>query len=216
MVTKSKLGPVKKETRHILDLLEVPEIPARLKLEAAALVKKAVKSVAKVKSPFFIHLCGVPGSGKSKYSHQMVEDLSDTFLLRFDDVMESLSGYQKDFGTKGPVQAFEIWELPARTIGYHLLAELVSEKRNVLFDHSAAFRNHVELLQEVKHLNFRVEMHYLLCETDIARKRVRERNASGGRFTPERLVGERYELLQELIPQYKAIVDSFEEISSSQ
>lgn len=203
-----------KGMKELKETLELAEVPARLMLEASAIKKKACSSVTKEDNPRFVHLCGIPGSGKSSYAKSKLQELPNTFLLRFDEVMESLSGYQRDLEQKGPAQAFALWEIPARILGYHLLISLVEGKRNILFDHSAAFHTHIELIKSLKSLGYTVEMHRLPCELETAKQRVRQRNFQSSRHTPERLVEERYTMLETLVPRYRELVDLFIDVES--
>lgn len=154
--------------------------------------------------PRFIHMCGIPGSGKSTYTKSWLSNCAGDFsLVQFDGIMEALPGYRQTLEVKGARQAFADFELPARCIGYRLLDELVRRRQNIFFDHSAANRTHLRLLEALKLQGYRVEMHYLPCHPREAVKRISRRPA---RHTPEELIWERSALLEELLPLYKAMV----------
>ncbi len=80
-------------------------------------------------------------------------------------------------------------------------------KRNVLFDHSATNRMHVDLIGAVKRRNYSSHMHYIQCSPETAVERIKLREKITGRHTPEALIYEREALLQELLPPYQNLVD---------
>lgn len=133
-------------------------------------------------------------------------------LVQFDSIMESLPGYQLMVEELGPKQAFAHFELAAKTIGYRLLSVLVQRRQHIFFDHSAANRAHLGLLQALKQQGYEVEMHYLECHPHEAIKRVRMRfsesseSSQSSRHTPEELIWERAALLEELLPLYRELV----------
>lgn len=190
-------------------LIEFADVPTFLEAEARAMIWQAVSNTAAATSPRLIHLCGIPGSGKSRYAEQFLLGDTNFALVQFDGVMANLAGYKRDCVTIGLIEAFKVWELPARAIGYHLLQALLENKRNVLFDHSASFRDHLDLIEVVKGWGYVVEMHYLDCPPTVAWERVRAREAVIQRHTPERYIWDRLALLEELIPLYRQKVDVF-------
>jgi predicted ABC-type ATPase len=157
--------------------------------------------------PRFIHMCGIPGSGKTTYTKYRLAQNPNFSLVQFDSIMESLPGYQPMLEELGPKRAFAHYELPARTIGYRLLSALVQRRHHIFFDHSAANRTHLGLLQALKTQGYQVEMHYLECHPHEAIQRVQKRfSESVGRHTPEELIWERAALLEELLPLYRELV----------
>jgi predicted ABC-type ATPase len=196
-------------------LIDFSDVEPSLFVGSRELIDHALASSQKQDEPLLIHLCGIPGSGKSTYARQFLNQNPHYTLVQFDHVMESLPGYQSDKKQLGIVEAFSKWELPARAIGYHLLQALVENSRNIFFDHSAAFIAHVNLINKLKAKGYGIQMHYLPCDPNIALNRVQEREKVIQRHTPEKLIWEREALLKELIPQYRLLVDSFTEILCS-
>jgi predicted ABC-type ATPase len=191
-------------------LVAFQDIDAPLQTEARSIIKRAVNSSAKSETPTLVHMCGIPGAGKTTYASGWVKNHSSFFLVQFDSIMEQLAGYQHARALVGPVEAFRAWELPARSIGYHLFQALIEAERDVLFDHSALTPVHFDLLTEVKRRNYRVEMHYIDCAPVEALLRVKKREQEVNRHTPDYLILERYKLLQGLLPRYKMLVDKFD------
>lgn len=192
-------------------LIDFADVPQDLQAEAQALISSALSAALgqKTAEPRFIHMCGIPGSGKTTYTQRFLSNTGSFSLVQFDTVMESLAGYQHDCKKLGIEEAFQRWELPARAIGYHLLQVLVEEKRNIFFDHSATNRKHLDLVKAVKKHGYQVEMHYIDCSVDEATKRVKARETTIQRHTPLSLISERSQLLEELVPHYERLVDKF-------
>jgi predicted ABC-type ATPase len=199
-------------------LIEFDDVPPHLMEEAKALIESIVCASKTIQSistepyrnePTMIHMCGIPGSGKTTYTSQFLSENPNYSLVQFDTVMEGLSGYQSDRELYGLAEAFRRWELPARAIGYHLLQALVDNERNIFFDHSATNRQHLALIQAVRERGYVVEMHYIDCSPTEASRRVIAREQRIKRHTPPALIHERHELLQELVPSYEGLVDRF-------
>ncbi|MBP9089675.1 AAA family ATPase [bacterium] len=192
-------------------LIDFEDVPQDLRGEAQTLIAAALSEAGKQKShePLFIHMCGIPGSGKTTYTQRFLSNTGSFNLVQFDSVMESLTGYQQDCKNHGIEEAFLRWELPARAIGYHLLQNLVEGKRNIFFDHSATNRKHLDLIKSVKKHGYQVEMHFIECSVKEATKRVNARQATIQRHTPLGLISERKQLLEELLPHYEGLVDKF-------
>lgn len=198
-------------------LIDYDDIRSHLIDEAHSIIQSCLQESHPSQRPLMIHMCGIPGAGKTTYRHKWFSESAsaDTFTaVQFDDVMEALSGYRRDRESLGIVQAFKLWELPARAVGYHLLQALIEGRRNVFFDHSATSRLHIDLIETVQRMGYLVEMHYIECAPEEAARRVKLREQMLHRHTPERLIFERHQLLQELLPQYQNCVDRFVQIRS--
>lgn len=153
--------------------MDFDEIRADLLEEANAIFKKSLEQSSASPQPLMVHLCGIPGAGKTTYAEKWIAKYHEFSLVQFDGVMEQLAGYQKDKENLGIEEAFVRWELPARAVGYHLLQALVAKRRNILFDHSAASDLHLDLIDAVKNNNnYLVEMHYLKCDPENALIRI--------------------------------------------
>jgi predicted ABC-type ATPase len=197
--------------------IEYDPIPSYLEGEAKAIIEKSLNSSHSTSKPTLIHLLGIPGSGKTTYATKLLNTVFTSYsLVQFDSVMESLAGYQNDKKQFGLVNAFTNWELPARAIGYHLLQALVENSRDVLFDHSASFPSHLQLISKIKEKGYKVEMHRIECPPLVAVKRVKDREKIIERHTPEALIWERETILEKLIPRYKLIVDKFTTVAYNQ
>lgn len=162
-----------------------------------------------IHKPHFLHLCGIPGSGKSTYAANWIKRNPHYYLVQFDSIMESLPGYETLAGSC-PQEAFLKFELPARAIGYKLLECLVENRRSILFDHSAANRNHPALIKTLAERGYAVEMHWLDCSPELACLRVKDRALKNKRHTPESLVYERAQILDELLPIYRSLTSVVE------
>lgn len=195
-------------------LIEFDDVRADLIPHCAELIDKALSQSVPKDAPILIHMCGIPGSGKTTYTHKYLENNDSFSLVQFDSVMESLPGYRSDKESLGPVDAFSRWELPARSIGYHLLQALIENRRDIFFDHSGTARQHIDLIRVVKNSGYTVEMHFIDCLPELAAKRVLVREKLIQRHTPPSLIYERHELLKGLLPVYQGLVDNFVQVYS--
>ena len=201
--------------------LNVPELkklltewsyPDPLRPLAQQMLKEILDEHPPRKLPKIIHLCGIPGSGKSTYALRLQREHRDHYVLSFDHIMSQLPGYKTDCTTVGLKQAFANWELPARGLGYYFLQTLLSAKRSIIFDHTAANESHISLLQQISAGPYRVELHYLHCEIGIAYARIKKRESEVQRYTPKRYLTERATLLNRLLPVYQQVVDRYVEV----
>jgi predicted ABC-type ATPase len=197
------------------NLIEIDDIRADLTAQAQALIDATLAESTVSTKPKLIHLCGIPGAGKTTYSDFFLKHNAHFALVQFDSVMEKLSGYRDALSLAGPAYAFGQFELPARIIGYHLLQALVHNRRDIFFDHGALNRQHVGLLKSVSERGYFIEMHYIDCSLEQAFERIGKREKAQSRHTPAAIVHERHGLLQELLPLYKDLVDEFVQIDSS-
>ena len=124
--------------------------------------------------------------------------------IAFDAIMEALSGYQADYSLDRE-NAFLRWELPARFLGYRLLLLGLRNGWPILFEHSNALREHVDLYKKIKSLGYRIHMVCIDATPEMVIKRLARRN----RFFPEEQVKKRWDCLIDLLPEYQKIVDDF-------
>lgn len=179
------------------------------------LSKQARAQASSTTKPRLIHLCGIPGSGKTTYAGKLAHKHPDHWHLQFDDIMQRIPDYTTLLETAGTVAAFSRWEAPAAQMGYRLLKLLVSEKRNILFDHSAANPLHEHLLDHCQAQGYHIEMHHLDVPISVAQARVAAREPMIGRHTPSELITSRHQLLKTLVPVYSQKVDRFVVVDDS-
>jgi probable phosphoglycerate mutase len=200
-------------------IIPYEDIPRELYDEAQDLIWHALEISEQVERPTLIHLCGIPGSGKTTYADALKreDDRFKTFyILRFDGVMESLCGYQQDKPRLGLKDAFLKWQMPARFIGYHLLQALIEGQRNFIFDNSASFQAHIQLIETMRQkYNYYVEMHRMVCPLPVAMQLVVDREAVIQRHTPPEFLADREKVLDGLIPKYQRVVDKFIEVDTT-
>lgn len=171
------------------------------------LIQKAVCGFYPTPQPLFVQIGGIPGSGKSTFCHQHLP--SCAVYISFDAIMENLPAYQKDLAQLGNLEAFNKWEIPARVIGYEVLRRCIVHKLNIFMEHSGANPAHLELVENIKKLNYRTEINYILCNEKIAYQRVQAREKITKRHTPEKYITERAAQIKEYLDKYRTKVDKF-------
>ncbi len=158
-------------------------------------------------NPTLYHMFGIPSAGKTTFysSHHWPQHV----LVSFDAIMEDLPAYQEDVKKTDPVTAFQKWELTARIIGYELLRQAVQERKNIFFDHGGSFPAHLDLLKNLHHLGYNIEVCYIYCDMNEALKRAKEREKQTHRHTPPQMIQHRNEMIAKLIDEYKKAADVF-------
>ncbi len=156
--------------------------------------------------PRFIHMSGIPGSGKSTFYHR--HNWGDTLMLDFDRIMEEIPAYQQDLKKQGSAKAFSNWEIPARIIGYELLCRAVSLSINIFFDHGGIDPTHIDLMKNIKKYGYTTEMYHISCDFETAVRRTVARENLTHRHTPRELVTQRAALIDNFLNQYQKIIDT--------
>ena len=173
------------------------------------IINKALCKAPTSNLPTFIHMLGIPASGKSTFYSANKNKYKDFVFISFDALMEEHVKYKEDLKNIGSVEAFKKWEISARIAGYELLRRAVEQKKNIFFDHSGAPKCHQELLVNVKKLGYKTQMYYIYCPKELALKRATEREFQTLRHTPINLIEERFESIKNSSDIYKKIVDKF-------
>lgn len=170
----------------------------------------SIKNLASQERPQIFHTLGFSGSGKStllEYCHENTEIFPEgAFFLGFDRVMESCQSYQDEFEKLGAEEAFLRWEIPARALGYELLEEALKRRLHIVFEHSGARQDHVELLRHVKN---DLGYHLTIMETQVDPQKALERNKEKARFQPVEYVLERKKTIDQLRPLYHMLADEW-------
>lgn len=176
----------------------------KIRKEVEDLFEKKTRFLHSEKRPVLINLSGLPASGKTFRSKKIRSKRPDLLYIGFDEIMESLAEYKKDFALD-PKKAFERWELPARWIGYDLLNRAVNKKFPVLFEHSNANPKHLDLYRNIINEGYFVEMRFIDATPETVLPRLEKR----ARYFPAGQVAERWQVLQKLLPDYKTAVSKF-------
>lgn len=172
--------------------------------EIEALLQKKTAEINASEHPVLINVSGLPASGKTYRSKKLKVSRPDLLYIGFDEIMESLSEYRKDFAAD-PKRAFERWELPARWAGYELLNRAVKKHLPVLFEHSNANPKHLDMYKNIIREGYSVEIRFINAAPETVLPRLQNRE----RYFPPEQVAERWETLQKLLPGYKAAVSKF-------
>jgi len=171
--------------------------------ESEQLIAAMLSGLTPVAKPQLKQISGIPGSGKSTYCAM---NLGPNYLyLSFDKIMTSLSGYQQALKEKGSAYAYSQYEMPARIIGYELLRRAISKKYNILFEHSGTNSAHLELFKNLPKRGYQTAVNFIICGTNLAVKRTKERAGIINRYVPEKLILERATGFNEYIAAYKKL-----------
>lgn len=163
------------------------------------------------KERYLINVSGIPGSGKTTYCKKILKNIPHFNYISFDEIMESILYYNLDVRVN-PQEAFLRWEVPSRVLGYEILIELLQKGYPVLFEHSSANYEHMELFKYIKeNLGYKVEMHFVPITLKDALVRVKKRERITKRYTPEEIIVDRKFFLQKTLSDYKKVVDVFKE-----
>ncbi len=184
--------------------------------EAERIIAKLSAHSKPQDNPQLIHMCGIPGAGKSTvadrhYAEKKLED-DDYILIDFDRVMAEIEGYKQDREID-PAGAYKKWSPLAASIGYQLLHLMIEGKRNILLDHGASAHNHKELMETIRDDHgYGLKMIYVACDPDTALARIKLREQATKRHTPASLIYERHKLIEDILPVYQELVDEFDTV----
>ena len=174
--------------------------------ESEAIIAQSLKGLIPVKNPELLQVSGIPGAGKSTYCAKHM--LSNYLYLSFDNIMTKLEGYKKELALNGNEKAFKKYEMVARVIGYELLNRALSLNINIMLEHSGTNNAHLELFKNVKNKGYKTSIDFIVCDTDLAIKRAKERSIKINRHVPESLIIERASAYKEYINEYKKITSN--------
>ena len=159
----------------------------------------------------FEQVSGAPGAGKTTFCQKSIGGN----FISFDKIMESLPSYKNDLQKYGNKQAFANNEITARIIGYEILRRAVEQGYSIVLEHSGVNAAHLELVNNLKKLNYKTKVDFLLCDLKMLKDRASNREKITHRHTPQTMIEQRYALIKEYIEKYKKITDEFNVYNSS-
>ena len=175
-------------------------------VESERLINQALQGLYPVKHPELKQISGIPGAGKSTFC---AAHLPPNFLmLSFDDIMLKLKGYQQTLLLKGAARAYQEYEMPARIIGYELLHRAVMLHLNIMFEHSGVNEAHIELFKNLALRGYKTSVNCIVCPTNEAVLRAKERAVKINRYVPEALILERATKINDYMKRYQKIASS--------
>ncbi|MBQ8751411.1 MAG: zeta toxin family protein [Alphaproteobacteria bacterium] len=174
--------------------------------ETETIINNAMLGLKSTSSPTLLQVSGIPGAGKSTYCTSNL--LPNYLYLSFDKIMTSLKGYQLELLTSGNEIAFKKYEMTARIIGYELLNRALEKKLNIMFEHSGTNYAHLELFQNIKNKGYKTAIDFIVCDTNLAIQRAKERAIKLNRHVPEHLIIERASKFSDYMSAYQKITSS--------
>jgi probable phosphoglycerate mutase len=167
--------------------------------ELHRIILEKSQKAAPVKNPYLINIMGLPACGKSHRAKRILKFNRNILYISFDSIMESCS-YYKAVYVVNKEEAFRQWELPAKIAGYQLLTMGVEKRVPILFEHSNSVPEHVSLYKEIANTGYKIIIKYIPAPPEIVIPRLQNR----ARFFPESQIHERWKIMQNLLPEYKA------------
>jgi adenylate kinase family enzyme len=165
-------------------------------------------------SPIFLHLLGIPGAGKTTFINILQSNWigkGQPTLLGFDQVMQSMAGYQ---AMDDKIAAFAQYELPAREQGYQILNELMAEKRSLLFDNGGSAATHLDIMNRACGLGYTLILVSIKTPIEIAKRHVDQRSITEGRHTPMQYLEDRAKKIENMIKSYRDLTPHFYELQN--
>ncbi len=181
-----------------------------------ARLKQKLNDIEPSKNPYLIHMCGIPGAGKTtiaKPLYDMHLRHDGFYYLDFDHVMNTLDSYNQ-LSVINPQKAFHLYAPIAANIGYHLLKDAIENNISIIFDHGASPQSHIELLKNLE--PYKTRIIYVACDLSVAKKRVKNREHIIKRYTSEAMIIDRNQKINAQIDLYKDAVDVFINWTSDQ
>lgn len=171
--------------------------------ETERVISSLLSGLTKVDTPVLLQVSGIPGAGKSTYCK--ANQKPNYLYLSFDKIMVMLKGYNEDLSKYGAEIAFKNYEMTARVIGYELLNRAISNHYNIMLEHSGTNQAHLELFKNVKNKGYQTAVNFIVCDTNLAIKRAKERQKEINRHVPETTIIERAENFSNYIKAYQAL-----------
>ncbi|UVV77429.1 zeta toxin family protein [Bacteroides fragilis] len=122
--------------------------------------------------PALINVSGVPGAGKSTFCKKLLAmpENSSAIYIGFDAIMENERLPYIREEVNHAEEAFKRWELSARIAGYELLKRAIENKYLIIFDHSSALPQHIDLFNLLLSEGYEVHFNFIFIPEEEARE----------------------------------------------
>lgn len=189
--------------------MDFPEVPDKDKIQQDILDRAlvAAKSYPPRDKPYWIQVMGIPGSGKTTFTHQLIPSLASRtpYLIdSFDSFMVQFNGYTQAPDLK---TAFTQYEGPARALGFAVIQKLIEKRCDIVFEHSMSYPPARDLLYFAKEQGYQIVLVRILVPVEEAKARVKVQESVIGRHVPESLIDERAVLSDQRWEELSKIVD---------
>lgn len=184
--------------------------------ELSDIEARMIADAETVSQPVFVHMLGIPGSGKSSFLKILQNEWqtkAPVSLLGFDQIMQAIPSYQV---MDDKVAGFAQYEIPARLTGYRVLNGMLAKRAHILFDNGGSAESHPDLLRHARDdFGYRLAFIWMNTPLEIARSRVDFRAVEEGQHTPLHYLEDRHAKLDKLITTYRTLTAHFYEMNNN-
>ncbi|UAA38592.1 zeta toxin family protein [Paraneptunicella aestuarii] len=190
------------------DIIEACELLETMINQKLSQIKPAITTK---NNPELLVVAGIPYSGKSTHIRAHISPLlkqNTSCIVSFDDIMQTMPLYQRLMLNNGAETAFLNTELVARIAGYELLSRAIQQGHSIIFEHSSALQEHVNLYRIIKQeFAYSTQMQVLKISLEQAYQRASSnQQRDSGRHTPKAYIEDRHQALNSLLPEYESIM----------
>lgn len=174
------------------------------------IINESLSNTEGKRNPSLVNVSGIPGAGKSTFCKKLMEtpEYYDAIYIGFDKIMEDRRLPYASEESNNPQEAFKRWEISARIAGYELLKRSVKNKLPIVFDHSSAIPQHIDLFKLLLATGYEVHFFNISINEDEGKRRVANRK----RHVPPLYIEERSNALWQLLPEYEKICTTYKKI----
>lgn len=151
----------------------------------------------------YIQFSGVPCSGKNTYLDSNFKGNNNFIIIEADAIMLDMPFYKSDLNKGMSKESlFSQWEIPARILSYKLLLTSIDKGLSIIHNTGGFAEVNIEIIEQVKKNGYLIKHIHFDIPSEIALKRLNDRNKLSGQYTPIEYIIERQEEINKLLPHY--------------
>lgn len=202
-----------KMVNHLRNMLMLDSLPkVKDQLVRKKIINQFFANAQKKQAvPQLFAIGGGPASGKSLFYENLKAkgQLPLNSVIHDPDlVMQSIPQYQID-ASCNPEIAFKNWELLALQLANEILLKAFIAKYNIVYMRTFALPDSLKFVQYAKLYGYKVDIHILSCDYNIAISRALERQKRTKRHLPVEKLLERHDEVAKLLPNIIEISDNY-------